>query len=476
MSPKFTRVLVVTALAATCVAILSAAAFGRPRAQADLRILSSSVKRAGGTGPQPVFSGSFTVANVGNATAGAFRGWVELTAAKKPARIMGRYSAGPLKAGRRMKRNTKVKIPKGLAKVRWTVEACVVLGKSRSTTDAKDGCRKLATYDLALKATTVVLAPNPATPTAPPSTVPSQPITGYTTNSPYWVADGLGQYDRTPNDGTDPSSSEGYYTSGYYVVVPPSYDTSNRTPEALVVWMHGCNETAHSDAQDLTVQFDSDRPYIFISLSGPEAGTLSGQPGCWDTHDQTDVGKVLLDIANVESHFNIDPRRVIVAGYSSGGDLAYQTIFTHADSFAGILAYNTNPVQGNTFGDTYGLGAINDAIAGAAWKFPIRQVSHDQDDVYHVDRCGYTNYPSCPTGDPAGTTTPDPGVSPAIEALQSAGFPVTYTILPGHHYNPDTPTGCDSTPPSTCTGGNSYEIVNDLLSYVGSDGWEAPAS
>jgi predicted esterase len=472
-------VLVVATLAVAGVAILSAAAFGRPRAHADLRIISNSVKRAGGTASQPVFSGGFTVANVGTATAPVFHGWIELTAAKKQAKIMNRYAAGSLKAGRRLRRKARVKLPKGLAKVRWTIEACVVLGRSRATKPAKEGCRKLAAYDLAPKQTTPTVGPveTPTTPTAPPTTIPTQPITGYTTNSPYWVADGLGQYQGAANGaGADPTSYGGYYTSGYYVVVPPSYDASNKTPETLLVWMHGCDGTAHWDAQDLTAQFNSDRPYIVISLSGPESGGVTTGPECWDTSNQADVSKVLTDIASVETHFNIDRRRVIIAGYSSGGDLAYQTIFTHAGTFAGILGYNTNPVRDNTFGAAFGLDAINDAIAGAAWKFPIIQVSHDHDDVYHVDRCGYPGYPVCPSGDPSGSTNPDQGVSPAIAALQSAGFPVTFAVVAGHHYNPDMPAGCDNTTPGTCTSGDGYEIVNDLLSHIATSGWESPAS
>ena len=167
---------------------------------------------------------------------------------------------------------------------------------------------------------------------------------------------------------------------------------------------------------------------------------------------------------------------MVIAGYSSGGDLAYQTIFTHANTFAGILAYNTNPVRDNIFGATYGLNAINNAIAAAAWKFPILQVSHDQDGIYHVARCGYSGYETCPDTDASGSTSPDAGVSPAINALQAAGFPVTFDVLSGFHVNPDTPYNCQNTTPSMCTGGNGYEIVHDLLDKVATNGWESPAS
>lgn len=469
MSSKLIRVLAATALAAACVATLGAVAFGRGRAQADLRIVSSSVKRVGGTRAQPVFSGSFTVANVGNTTAHALRGWVELTAAKKPAKILSRYSAGPLKAGRRRSLKAKVKIPQGLAKVHWTIEACVVLGKSLSTTPAKDGCRRLATYDLTpqpapgapapptTSSTTSATQTTPnTTTTAPPPQVPTSPITDYSPNSPYFVADGLGQYDGYTNAaGTDAAhyyddASGGFFTSGYWVVAPPSYDASNQTPETLVVWMHGCGGTGAWDAQDLTGQFNTDRPYILISLNGPENANAAPDqaPDCWDTSDDADVQKVLTDITNVETHFNIERRRVILAGYSSGGDLAYQTIFEHADTFAGVLAMNTDPVHDNAFHND-----INSAIAASAWKFPIVHVAHDMDDTY-------------PTSE----------VGPHMDDLTNAGFSVSYSVLPGTHYDDDQPDNCNDTTPGTCTSGTPYDIVHHLLNTVASDGWEAPPS
>ncbi len=64
----------------------------------------------------------------------------------------------------------------------------------------------------------------------------------------------------------------------------------------------------------------------------------------------------------MKTHFNIDPRRVILGGYSSGGDIAYRTAFYNANSFAGVLAVNTSP-----FRDTG--SSQQDSLAAAAWKF-----------------------------------------------------------------------------------------------------------
>ena len=114
--------------------------------------------------------------------------------------------------------------------------------------------------------------------------------------------------------------------------MPPSYDGSN---QMLLVWMHGCGGEAEGDAYEISP--GDDRSYIAISIGGRE-------DDCWDPN--SDVPKVLSAVADVKTHLNIDPRRVIIAGYSSGGDLAYRTIFYNADLFAGILAENTSPFRG----------------------------------------------------------------------------------------------------------------------------------
>ena len=93
------------------------------------------------------------------------------------------------------------------------------------------------------------------------------------------------------------------------------------TPITLFVWMHGCGGQGAGDIY--TVAPGGDQSYIAIALGGREGA-------CWDLN--TDTAKVLAAIANVKTHFNINPRRVILGGYSSGGDLAYRTAFYNANS------------------------------------------------------------------------------------------------------------------------------------------------
>jgi poly(3-hydroxybutyrate) depolymerase len=160
------------------------------------------------------------------------------------------------------------------------------------------------------------------------------------------------------------------------------------------------------------------------------------------------VVKVLMAIADVTTHFNIDRRHIFIAGYSSGGDLAYRTIFYNAAEFAGILAVNTNP-----FRDTGSTEA--QSMAAAAWKFNVAQVAHKDDTEYHPDAC--TN---CLEG--AGN---DPGVSPAMSDLQGAGYNVQYFIKPGTHFDPDDFTGKT---------GTDFDFRQFALPFIDNPAWQSP--
>jgi hypothetical protein len=170
--------------------------------------------------------------------------------------------------------------------------------------------------------------------------------------------------------------------------------------------------------------------------------------GCWNP--DTDVVKVLMAIADVTTHFNIDRRHIFIAGYSSGGDLAYRTIFYNADEFAGILAVNTHP-----FRDTGSTEA--QSMTAAAWTFNIAQVAHSQDTEYHPDACT-----DCLDGG-----ADDPGVSPAMSDLRSAGYNVQYVIEPGTHYDED-----DFAKHT----GTYYDFRQYALPFIDNPAWESPGS
>jgi len=231
------------------------------------------------------------------------------------------------------------------------------------------------------------------------SSFPSNPIT-YPTGEPFTVDSG------TTN----------------YVFVPTSYDATHHTPTTLFVWLHGCGGMSSGDIYIVSPGGTQD--WISITVGGREGG-------CWDP--AADGAKVEAAIADVKSHFNVDPHRVILGGYSSGGDLAYRTAFYDARTFAGVLAENTSP-----FRDTGSSQAAS--LAAASWKFHVVHLAHLQD-----------------------TTYPIAGVRKETDAMITAGFPLKRIEVDGRHWDD----------PSATVPGTDADIATYLFTYLGA-GWSAP--
>jgi hypothetical protein len=239
----------------------------------------------------------------------------------------------------------------------------------------------------------------PPPPPPPPSSFPTNPLT-VTYNDVV-----------TLNSGSSP----------YYLYVPTAYNGTHVTPSKLLVWMHGCGGTGYGDAWSASP--GGTQSWITVSVGGRDGD-------CWNV--DTDTSLVLAALTDIKKRVNVDPRRVVIGGYSSGGDMAYRTAFYNATKFAGVIAENTSP-----FRDT---GSSQSAsIAAAAWKLNIAHLAHLSDDVY-----------------------PIAGVRAETEALKTAGFPLTRIERAGTHWDPD-----------TSNSGTDYDLRTYLLPYINA-GWLAP--
>lgn len=183
----------------------------------------------------------------------------------------------------------------------------------------------------------------------------------------------------------------------YWIDVPANYDASNQTPTELLVWSHGCGGQSKYDIYDYQWT-PGHTAYIEIAVDGREGG-------CWDM--SSDPARVLAAIADVKTHFNIDPLRVVLGGYSSGGDLSYRVAFTASTQIAGVLAENTSP-----FRDT---GLTQDQALAAPFRFHVEHLAHTQD-----------------------TTYPIATVRSETDAVKAAGFPLQRIERPGTHYDANT--------------------------------------
>jgi phospholipase/carboxylesterase len=215
--------------------------------------------------------------------------------------------------------------------------------------------------------------------------------------------------------------------SNYWVYVPDSYDASHNTPTPLLVWLHGCFGESAGDIY--VVSPGGAQDWISIAVGGREGD-------CWDPAG--DQAKVLAAVADLKTHFNVNPRRVILGGYSSGGDLAYRTAFYNANSFAGVLAVNTAP-----FRDTG--SSPGDSLAAASWKFHVVHLAHLQDETY-------------PIGE----------VRAETDAMSAAGFPMQRLEVTGTHFDEENAI-VDGNP----VPGTDADIRTYLLPHI-DDGWLSP--
>ncbi len=272
---------------------------------------------------------------------------------------------------------------------------------------------------------------------------PTRTTTGqlqYTTDNPRmaWLAPHFAQpaldgVDASPPPATSPTKPANpiaftadtvFTTSSFspaitnWAYVPRTYDNTHNTPMKLFVWLHGCGGQSQWDAH--MVSFMPNQNWISLAPGGREGACWSGVA--------TDGPKVLAAIADLKTHFNIDPRRVILGGYSSGGDIGYPLLFQNANMFAGGMFENTGPNS-----------AAMTASTTAGWKLNIAHLHH--------------------TGD---TTYPIATIRTNMNTLQTRGFPVTLIEKPGTHYDND-----------NGTTGTQYDLRTFLLPYLNS-GWVSP--
>ncbi len=206
--------------------------------------------------------------------------------------------------------------------------------------------------------------------------------------------------------------------SGYK---PNTYQEN--TPITLLIWGHGCGGQMAGDLWVINPPSTrQNQNYIGVSLGGKDGA-------CWDADN--DYKKVLACIEDVKKYFNIG--KIILGGYSSGGDLAYYTAFYHSDKIAGVVINNSSPFKDTSSTPTASLNA-------AKYKFNVYQMSHTNDTTYKINE-----------------------VKAEIQILKNAGFPVQFVELPGTHWDP-----------TTATSGTNFDFIKYALPVVNNNNWTMP--
>jgi predicted esterase len=345
--------------------------------------------------------GAFTVTNTGTAKAAALTATVKLlSSGGKPAKLTVQHAAIPaLALGDKQRVKVKASIPRKAGSGSWTIlacaGACVKIGKL--TAGGSGAEQKKAT---APNAPTAPVTPTP-TPTPPTPNPVCTPSTG-----------------PIEHPIEEPFRHVGECGDEYFGFVPDNYSPS--TPMPLLIWAHGCGGEAEGDAWNVgSYTPEPGKGWLTLSLGGRDGG-------CWNPLAESEQ-LVMAALADFEAHFNVDHHRVFLAGYSSGGDLAYRTGFRHSSTFAGLLIENSAP-----FRDTESTQA--ESLAAATTKLHIAHLAHASDETY-------------PLGE----------VQAEVKVLEENGFPITLTVRPGKHFDSHT----------------DEDVQNYLLPHI-EEGWTSP--
>jgi len=150
--------------------------------------------------------------------------------------------------------------------------------------------------------------------------------------------------------------------SDYVAFVPASYAGA---PTRLVVGLHGCGDSAMNFASWGVNPGKTRKTQEHIGIS------IGGKDGkCWDVAN--DHAKVRAAIADISACFYVHQQKVVLAGYSSGGMLAYRMGLGDAGRYAGILIENS---------------ALGGADPGdAEWKINVAHIAHTSDGSFPIAR------------------------------------------------------------------------------------------
>jgi len=131
----------------------------------------------------------------------------------------------------------------------------------------------------------------------------------------------------------------------YLLYLPRGFDA--RRKPALVVWIHGCRQQPEEFAAGTRIaRFADERGFVVLL---PRQTRLANSERCWNWFDRRTIGGggeaaiVAAQAAEAIGKFGIDPRRVCVAGLSSGGTLAATLALRAPQIFAAVAIHSAVP-------------------------------------------------------------------------------------------------------------------------------------
>jgi predicted peptidase len=149
----------------------------------------------------------------------------------------------------------------------------------------------------------------------------------------------------------------------YTIEIPANFD--GQTPAPLVLALHYGYDGAKPDPYTGQGMIDAFRP----GLAGLSAIVIAPDAlgGDW-TDSKNELAAVWLTKSAMKTYAS-DPKRVVVTGFSLGGEGAWFIGSRHQDLFTGVIPVAA-PVAGG----------------GVAWKVPVYVIHSDKDEIVSYDK------------------------------------------------------------------------------------------
>lgn len=144
----------------------------------------------------------------------------------------------------------------------------------------------------------------------------------------------------------------------YLLYLPRNFETIKRP--SLVVWIHGCRQDPEAFAAGTRIaRFADERGFVVLL---PRQTGMANSERCWNWFDRRtarglgEAAIVASQIAEIMEKFGVDPRRVYLAGLSSGGALAATLALRMPGLFAAAAFHSAVP-SGAAF-DAHDAGRV----------------------------------------------------------------------------------------------------------------------
>jgi poly(3-hydroxybutyrate) depolymerase len=183
--------------------------------------------------------------------------------------------------------------------------------------------------------------------------------------------------------------------------VPPAAIADPVTKRPLIVWLHGGGDAGTNNLNQ--IRWDVD--FLFAEAKRRGAFLLAPQaPLNWRPKSVTDNVVSLLNLAT--NQFNVDPDRLYLTGYSSGGGGTWNMLSRYPDMFAAgmpVAPVSAEPdfIPANLVGQAISVfHARNDTVA------PVQTTRNVINSIMSAAGHALPTYPP-PTGDHFGFAAPE---------------------------------------------------------------------